>query len=192
MESRRFHVADAARLDAPERFESLPPAEVVLALAIAANDVIADIGAGTGYFTIPLAQATENGMVYAVDAQQGMLELLKKRSGTVQNIEIVHAQAEATGLQSGSCTLAFLANIWHEVDDRSKVLAEAVRILKENGRIAILDWRPDVERLSGPPLDHRLSTKDTAMELAAMGFVQIASRNIGKYSWLVKGTIFRG
>ena len=74
----------------------------------------------------------------------------------MSNVDLIQAEAESTALPDGSCDLVFLANVWHEFADRSAVLNESRRILKHRGRIAILDWRPDVERENGPPLDHRL------------------------------------
>jgi ubiquinone/menaquinone biosynthesis C-methylase UbiE len=190
METKRFDVANALRLDAPERYQWLPPAEVVEALHIEPGEIIADIGAGTGYFTCLMAKAASAGVVYAVDAQQGMLDILaSKLNGSISNVHPVHAEAETTGLPSTACSLVFLANVWHEFDDRSVALDEVLRILKRPGKIAILDWRPDVERVGGPPLNHRLSPRETERELAAHGFESIASRNIGRYSWLVQATI---
>ena len=188
MKERRFRASQAHRLDAPERLTWLPPAEIVAAAGAQPGDVIADIGAGTGYFAVPLAQAAgPQGLVYAVDAQQEMLDLLKFKlpSSGGGNIHLVQAEAEATGLTETSCTLAFLANVWHEFDNRAHVLAEMRRILRPHGRIAILDWRPDVEREAGPPLDHRLSIDLTQRELVAAGFSALSHANVGKFHWLV-------
>lgn len=188
MKERRFHASQAHRLDAPDRLAWLPPAEVVAAAGAHPGDVIADIGAGTGYFALPLAQvAGPQGLVYAVDAQQQMLDLLKFKlpASAGGNIHLVQAEADATGLANASCTLAFLANVWHEFDDRALVLAEVRRILRPHGRIAIVDWRPDVERESGPPLEHRLPVDLTERELAAASFASISSAHVGKFHWLV-------
>lgn len=190
MTDKRFNASLAHRLDAPERLTWLPPAEVVAALAVRAGDTIADIGAGTGYFSLPLAEAAgPQGKVYAVDAQVEMLAHLRQKldDGAVRNIELMRAEAEATKLPDGCCNLVFLANVWHEFADRAAVLREARRILKAGGRIAILDWRPDVEREAGPPLEHRLSAADAANELHSAGFGQTTQANAGKYSWLVQG-----
>ena len=189
MENKLFDISNAARLDAPERLESLPPVEVIDALKIAADDVIADIGAGTGYFALPMAQAAAKGRVNAVDAQTGMLEMLRSKAMGFANISLVQGEAEATTLESNSCDLVFLANVWHELDQRKRVLQEALRILKGRGRIAILDWRPDVERLSGPPLEHRIGSELAAAELHLAGFERIATQLIGRYSWLVQAIV---
>ena len=190
MTSRRFDASQAHRLDAPERLVWLPPAEVAAALAVHPGDTIADIGAGTGYFALPLAAATgPHGKVYAVDTQSEMLAHLRQKlnDSGIENIELVRAEADATALPDASCSLVLLANVWHEFADRAAVLRESKRILKARGRIAILDWRPDVERDPGPPLDHRISASDAARDLRSAGFEQTAYMNAGKYSWLVQG-----
>ncbi len=190
MTDKRFNASQAHRLDAPERLLWLPPAEVVHALGIAPGESIADIGAGTGYFSLPMAsQIGPRGIVYGVDAQDEMLVLLRKRvseQGSA-NIRLVRAEADHTGLPDASCDLVFMANVWHEFPDRPATLRESLRILKRPGRVAILDWRPDVEREAGPPLEHRIGASLAADALRAAGFAQITERHIGKFSWLVQG-----
>ncbi len=190
MTDKRFDASQAHRLDAPERLTWLPPGEVVQALGIQPGDVIADIGAGTGYFALPMAIAAgPQGKVFAVDAQAEMLGHLQEKISKheAEGIELVHAEAHATGLPAASCNVVFLANVWHEFADRAAVLAEAKRILKPAGHIAILDWRPDVEREAGPPLDHRIRAADAVQELQGAAFAKAGQCNIGKYSWLVQG-----
>ena len=105
----------------------------------------------------------------------------------ISNIQAVHAEADSTGLPAASCDLVFMANVWHEFADRSAVLQEAKRILKARGRIAVLDWLPDVEPQPGPPLHHRLSASDATDFMQSAGFVEVKQSNVGKYSWLVQG-----
>jgi ubiquinone/menaquinone biosynthesis C-methylase UbiE len=190
MHDKRFPASQAHRLDDPARKVWLPPAEVLAALSLRPDDTIADLGAGTGYFSLLLAKAVgANGKVYAVDAQDEMLALLRQKlqDNSVSNVELIHAEAESTTLPDTCCSLVFLANVWHEFADRSVVLEESLRILNHRGRIAILDWRPDVEREAGPPLDHRLAASDAADRLLSSGFHQVANVNVGRYSWLVQG-----
>ena len=190
MTDKRFDPSLAFRLDAPERLIWLPPAEIVGALSVQPGETIADVGAGTGYFSLPLAEAVgPRGKLYAVDAQAEMLSHLRQKllDQSVSNVELICAEAESNTLPDESCSLVFLANVWHEFEDRSAVLRESSRILKHRGRIAILDWRPDVEREAGPPLDHRLDSSDAADLLRSAGFHEIATANVGRYSWLVQG-----
>jgi ubiquinone/menaquinone biosynthesis C-methylase UbiE len=190
MHDRQFPASEAYRLDNPERLLCLPPAEVIGALAVRPGETVADVGAGTGYFSLPLAQAVgAQGKIYAVDAQPEMLALLRQKfneSGPF-NIETLAAEAERTGLPVASCDRVFLANVWHEFADCAAVLRESARILKPGGRIAILDWRPDVERIGGPPLDHRLDSSNAAQGMSSAGFQRATSMNVGRYSWLVMG-----
>ncbi len=190
MNERRFNASLAHRLDDPARKASLPSAQVLEALALRSGESIADVGAGTGYFSLPLAQAVgPHGKVYAVDAQEEMLDLLRKKldESAPANVEPVHAEADDTRLPASSCDHFFIANVWHEFDDRAAVLREAARVLRPGGRIAILDWRPDVEPVAGPPLAHRIACSHAADELRAAGFQKVATANVGLYSWLVQG-----
>jgi ubiquinone/menaquinone biosynthesis C-methylase UbiE len=190
MHDKRFPASEAHRLDDPARMVWLPPAEVLGALSLRPGDTIADLGAGTGYFSLPLAKAVgTEGKVYAVDAQAEMLAHLRQKlqQGSVSNVELIHAEAESTALPDACCSLVFLANVWHEFADCSAVLDESRRILKHRGRIAIIDWRPDVARENEPPLDHRLDASNAVNELLAAGFHQVANVNVGHYSWLVQG-----
>lgn len=190
MTDKRLDASQAYRLDVPERLVWLPPDEVVGTLSVQVGDTIADIGAGTGYFSIPLAMAAGAcGRVYAVDAQAEMLGLLRRklRNRAGLNIDLVHAEADRTGLPDACCNLVFLANVWHEFADRDAVLREALRILKAGGRFVIVDWRPDVEREAGPPLDHRIPAVNALEELRLAGFVQTNYANVGRYSWLTQG-----
>jgi len=194
MNDRLMNASLAGRLDSPERLLWIPPAVVIGALAVQPGNAIADIGAGTGYFSLPLAQAAGSlGRVFAVDCQAEMLGHLqfKLDTGSISNIRVINADANSTGLPNASCDLVFMANVWHEFADRPAVLREARRILNTKGRIAVLDWRPDVEAVHGPPLHHRISASDALDELQSAGFAEVKQSNVGIYSWLVQGLMQR-
>jgi ubiquinone/menaquinone biosynthesis C-methylase UbiE len=194
MNERRFNAAHARRLDDPARRAWLPPAEVLAAMPLHSGDTIADVGAGTGYFSLPLAQAVgPQGKVYAVDAQEEMLSLLRNKldESALANVELIHAEANNTGLPASSCDHFFIANVWHEFDDHAAVLRESARVLKVGGRIAILDWRTDAEPVAGPPLEHRLDSSHAMDALRSSGFQKVATANVGLYSWLVQGEMQR-
>jgi SAM-dependent methyltransferase len=170
---RTFRPSNVARLEDPERLKWLPPAEIVARFGLRSGEAAADIGAGTGYFAVPMAARLAPGKLYAVDFQPEMLELLRARlaaSGAPANIELVRGEASASTLPDGSVDFALLANVWHELDHRERVLCEARRILRPRGRLAILDWRRDVSVPPGPPLDHRVPVQDTIGLLEANGW----------------------
>src|ERR1035437_7339604 len=154
MLDRLFNAALAKRLDDIGRLIWLPPDDVIVALGVQPREVVADIGAGTGYLTLPLAHAIgSKGKVWAVDAQTEMLSLLLEKLDLagLSNVQLVHAEGDRKEIPDATCTLVLLANVWHEFEDRNAVLREAQRILSPGGRVAILDWRTDVEPVHGPP-----------------------------------------
>lgn len=183
---RTFRVSDVARLEDPERLQWLPPDEVLAQLALRREMTVADIGAGTGYFTIPFAKRTA--MVFAVDLQREMLELLRPKIPAGARVELIEAESRATTLPDRSCDLAFLSTVWHELDDRAEVLDEMRRILKPGGTVAILDWRPDVERPPGPRIEYRIDMDAVAAELGAHGFDVTGRETVGRFTYLVQAT----
>jgi len=186
------HVFDASqvhRLESKERLQWLPPGEVLGWLELRPGMMIADIGTGTGYFAIPIARAiAPGGRVFAVDLQPELLEVLRKKlaePSAPANIVLLAGTAGSTGLAAGSCDLALLANVWHELDDYDAALAELTRILKPGGRLAVLDWRPDVERPPGPPLEHRLPAREVQQFFEEHGKRVDAVPNVVQYSYLI-------
>ena len=185
---RVFDVANAHRLDSPERLLWLPPEEVLRLLPLRQGMTVADIGAGTGFFALPLARGIGNGKLFGVDLQPGMLELLRAKladPGAPTNIVVMEGRADATSLPAQSCDLGFLANLWHELPDHAAVLGEMRRILKPDAALAILDWRPDVDRPPGPPLEHRIATAEVRRVLEAQGWSCRPPLLVARYSYLV-------
>jgi ubiquinone/menaquinone biosynthesis C-methylase UbiE len=186
---RRFDPKDVAKLEDPGRRQWLPVNEVLKRLEVSGGQRIADLGAGTGYFTLPLAAAVgPRGRVTAVDAQGEVLEHLRAKlaaDGAPRNVELVKAEAHATGLPERSCDLIFAANVWHELDNEAAVFAEVDRVLASRGRLAILDWRPGVERPPGPPPDHRIAAEEIVRRLEVHQFSVDGSFLIGPYAYLV-------
>ena len=185
---RTFDPTHAERLDDPARRDWLPPGRVVAELRLQSGMNVGDIGAGTGYFALPIARAIRPGFCYAVDFEPRMLELLRDRSVGESNLALIHGEAAATTLPDSCCDVALLANIWHELDDHVCVLTECRRILSPRGRVAILDWRPDVVQPPGPPLDHRISASTVERSLATNGWNVDRSVAVGTYSYLVIAT----
>lgn len=150
---------------------------------------VADIGAGTGYFAIPLAHRVgSTGTVRAVDFQPDMLARFREKlshPGVPQNIVPLHGDAARTQLPDGSSDLAFMANIWHELDDHGAVLAEVRRILRPGGALAILDWRKDLAPPPGPPTDHRIAVADVCRTLTDHGWTLQRTATVGRYAYLL-------
>jgi ubiquinone/menaquinone biosynthesis C-methylase UbiE len=189
MHHRRFKHTEAHKLEDPDRLNWLPPSEVVAMLGLKAGMQVADIGAGTGFFAIPIAsRILPGGRVSAVDVEPEMLEKLRAKlaqSGAPDNIDLMEGESASTGLPDHTYDTVLLANVWHEIDDRPAALGEAGRILRPGGKIAILDWRPDVDRPPGPQIEHRISPEETVAELEREGWKHDTPQNVGPYSYLV-------
>src|SRR5438876_7650390 len=114
---RRFRHEHAHKLDDPERLKWLPPDAVVRQIA-RPGARIADVGAGTGYFAVPLARAVlPGGQVFAVDMQPEMLQLLRARVPADLPIALVEGEATRTTLEDATADVFLLANVWHELDN---------------------------------------------------------------------------
>ncbi len=176
-------------MEDPQRLGWMPPGEAIAALDLKPGISIADIGAGTGFFALPFAHAAgPAGMVWAVDVQLPMLKIIEEKlqqESAPRNIRLREGEAAKTGLPGGSCDLAFLGNIWHELDQPHTVLAEMRRILRPGGRIAILDWRIDAPHPPGPPPDHRVASTETEAALQRDNWRDLTFRNFGQYSYLL-------
>lgn len=132
-----------------------------------------------------------NGKIYAVDVEPQLLAMLKQKlapSGMPQNLELIEGEADSTHLRDECADRVLLANIWHEIEDHAATLHEAKRILRKEGQIAILDWRPDVDPPPGPPLEHRIASAMVQASLRNSGWKIVVATPVGRYSYLVIAT----
>ncbi len=185
--SRVFDASRADRLDDADRRAWLRPDVVAETLGIAPGARVADVGAGTGFFATAFAErVSPGGRVYAVDLQDEMLERLRRKlDARPLPVEPVLGRAEDTHLASDSVDLVFFGSVWHELDDAAMVLAEARRIMKVGGRLAILDWRADVAPPPGPPAWHRQPLAEVAKTLQRERWQVRTARPLGPYTYLV-------
>lgn len=189
MHDRVFKHTEAHKLEDPERLRWLPPADVISRLGLLPGMKVADIGAGTGYFTFPIARAVgELGQVYGVDLQPEMLELLRQKlsdQDAYGNIRLLQGEASRLPLPERAVDVSFYANIWHELPDHDAAFAEALRVSVLGGRIAILDWRDDCTPPPGPPQEHRIPEAAVVAFLNTKGCQKVASQPVGRYGYLV-------
>ncbi len=192
MHERRFHPSQIHKLEDPERTNWLPAQEIVDSLGLQPGWTVADIGAGSGYFTVPIAKMIgAAGRVFAVDVSPEMLDYLRAKlsAASVANVECIESDAVSTGLASGCCDCVFLANVWHEFDDPKAIAAEMRRIVKPGGRVGVLDWRPDADPVHGPPLEHRIQAEDARRLFTEAGFLMDAHVQLFPFSWFLRGAL---
>ncbi len=156
--------------DDPARDAWQKPHEVILALALKPDAVVADIGAGTGYFSVRLANMLPQGTVYAEDVEPDMVKHLGARAQTdkLPNLKAVAGAFDDPKLPS-KVDLALLVDVYHHIDQREVFFKRLRAALKDGGRVAIIDYT--AESPDGPPKAMRIPAKTVKAEMAQAGFV---------------------
>lgn len=157
------------RFDDPARDEWQMPSRVVDALRLAPGDVVADIGAGTGYFTVRLARSPARPQVYAVDIEPAMVAHLRHRAMLegLTNVTAVQAAADRSNLPE-SVDVALIVNTYHHIPNRAAYFTALRALMKPGARLAIVDFRKDAP--GGPPEEFRFTSQQIRDELAGAGF----------------------
>jgi arsenite methyltransferase len=162
-------------LDSSERDRYQKPAEVITALGLKPGMAVADLGAGSGYFTRRFVEAvTDTGIVYAVDVEPEMLAYAKEsviHMHIAYTAEFILARPDNPKLPFESVDLLFICNTLHHLENRSKYFSDLRSSLKQGARIAIIDFYPD-ERSGdlGFPKRHLVSRDAVIQELTAAGY----------------------
>ena len=152
-------------LESPDRDAWQKPQEVIAALALRKDEIVADLGAGSGYFTRRLAH--DAAKVYAVDLDAQLLE--KAKTSSPANVETVVATPDDPRLGAASVDTVFICDVLHHIEARPAYYAKLERALKPGGRIVIVDFYK--RRLPiGPPPAMKLSPAQVKQEFAAAGF----------------------
>jgi arsenite methyltransferase len=160
------HVLNHSSRDAWQK-----PHEVVMALELRAGDTVADIGAGTGYFTLRFARHA--GKVYAVDIDEKLLGMLREKAP--ENVDVVLAAPDDPKLPPASADVIFFCNVLHHIDHRPAYLRKLKSALKPGGRIVNIDFYKKPLPV-GPPPGHKLSEDEVKADFAAAGFRLTASK----------------
>jgi ubiquinone/menaquinone biosynthesis C-methylase UbiE len=142
--------------------EFLNPAEVLKQLKLKEDMTAADFGCGSGGWVLPLARKLEEGKVYAIDILEEPLSALKSRVNLekIFNIETIQSDVErenGSKLTASTCDLVLMTNLLFECEDKKKVLEEGKRILKERGKILVIDWKIDAPK---GPVEGRISASE--------------------------------
>jgi len=159
--------------DDPARDAWQKPHEVIQALALAPGAVVADLGAGTGYFSARLARMLAKGRVYAVDIEPDMVKYLgerAKREG-LRNLTPVKGTPQDARLPR-KVDLILLVDVYHHIEDRERYFRRLAASLKPGGRVAIIDFR--LEAKNGPPAAARIAPEKVKQEMEGAGFMLAA------------------
>jgi SAM-dependent methyltransferase len=167
--------AGAAWLDRPEREREEAPTKAIAALGIRPGETVADIGAGSGYYTVRLADGVgPSGRVFATDIQPEMLALIKKRldgrgAASAGPVELVLGTQTEAALPNGAVDLALMVDVYHELAQPQIFLRSLKRALKDHGRLVLIEFRKESAWV---PIreEHKMSVREARMELEAEGF----------------------
>lgn len=165
-------------LERAGREEAEKPRVVIDALGLRPDDVVADIGAGSGYFSFRIAPLVPQGRVYAVEIGPEMLEFLeqKKKELGLNNVIVQPGQIDDAGLARGSIDIAFLVDAYHEFSHPREMLASIVRALKPGGRVMLVEYRGEDPGLPIKPL-HKMTVEQLKKEMAAAGLKWLNTNN---------------
>jgi len=175
-----------ARLDDPSRARWQRPGRVVAALKLRKGGRAAEIGAGTGQFTIRMAKAVgEDGRVYAIDVDPRMLTILAERAAKAKAWGILGLLSpKGDALPPEPVDVILMANVLHHVQGRPRYLRALAKRLAPGGRIAIVDFH-DRDTPVGPPVDHRLGREDALADLRAAGLRRIREETFLPYQYFL-------
>jgi SAM-dependent methyltransferase len=182
----RFSDAEkwARIFDDPEREAWQKPDEVIRTLRLPAEATVADIGAGTGYFAVRLARAVPKGRVFAVDAEPDMVRYLGERAKREGLANLVPVQAGPDDPKlPAPVDVVLLVNTYHHVPARVEYFRRLSASLKQGGRVAIIDYRPEAPM--GPPPATRVPSTVVTEELLRAGYVLVASHSMLPYQYFL-------
>ena len=146
------------------------------------GDVVADIGAGTGYYTFRISKRVPKGKVLAVDVQPEMLEMLdtKKKELGIDNVEPILGEEKSPKLDPNSVDLVLFVDVYHELAYPYEMMKDIVSSLKENGKVVLLEYRAEDPNVPIKKL-HKMSAKQVIKEMEAVGLQFV--ENKGQLPW---------
>lgn len=161
---------EALWLERPSREITEQPQQVIDALNLKPTDIVADIGAGTGYFSFRIASLVPQGKVLAVDIQPEMIDILKflKTENKISNVEPVLANIDNPNLPSESIDLALMVDAYHEFEYPREVMEGIVLALKPGGRVVLVEYRGENPLIPIKSI-HKMKQSQVRKEMKAVG-----------------------
>lgn len=172
--------------------EFLNVEKIVSELNVAPNEIIADFGAGHGFFAIAFAKIVgPSGQIFAIDVLPTALEAIRSQAKIegLFNIKVIRGNLEKLGgssLPKESCDLVMIANVLFQAPDKSTLLDEAKRVLKESGRLAVVEWKPYIA--VGPLKESRLPEAELKQLVLSRGFSELKTIDAGSHHY---GFVFK-
>jgi len=161
---------EALWLERPSREVTEQPQQVIDALDLKPTDVVADIGAGTGYFSFRISPKVPQGKVLAVDIQPEMIDIMNflKKENNITNVEPILGNVTNSNLPDESVDLALMVDAYHEFEYPREVMEGVVRSLKAGGRVVLVEYRRENPLVPIKAL-HKMTQNQARKEMKAVG-----------------------
>lgn len=145
------------KFENPARLAELDSKNMLIRAGFEENMILCDIGAGTGVFSFSAAEISTN-EVYALEKSDNMIEILnmKQNQLNIGNLNIKKVDSDVLPLMDKICDMAVMVTVLHELENKDFMISEIKRILKENGKLLIIEFHKRKTPM-GPPVDHRIS-----------------------------------
>ena len=182
----KFDPQNKDRLLSPERRERLDPDRLLSLLPLRPYQIVADIGCGPGYFSLPLAKYLYDGKLYAVDVQEEMLAAARERLGKfrLSNVEFIKSEENSIDVPAASLDGALLAFVLHEAEDRKAFLSMVAGLLQRASWMSVLEWYKQ-ETENGPPAEHRVSPEEVKELTEAVGLRFTSERSLNGQQYML-------
>jgi ubiquinone/menaquinone biosynthesis C-methylase UbiE len=169
----------AAWLERKSRVDEEAPDLAVQAMQLAPDAVVADIGAGTGYFTFRLAKRVPQGRVYAVDTQSEMLDIIRERMKrrSVNNVTPLRGKSDNPMLPAATVDAVLLVDAYHEFAFPYEMMLGIVRALRPGGKVFLIEYRGEDPNIPIKPL-HKMTQQQAITEMQAVGLTWVETRDI--------------
>lgn len=169
----------AAWLERPQRVQEERSDLLMQSLALDPTDVVADLGAGTGYFSFPIARQVPNGTVLAVDIQPEMLAIIQQRVSKygIPNVVPVLASECDPALGENSVDVVLLVDAYHEFSCPREVMGAVATALKPGGRVLLVEYRGEDPDVGIKPL-HTMTLDQAEKEMAAVGLTLVSVSDV--------------
>lgn len=169
------HVMDAsgaAWLERSDRQKEEHTEQAIDSLPLTPNSVVADVGAGTGFYSFRIAPKIPSGKIYAVEIQDAMINSLqaKKQQLQLNNVIITKGSTTSPNLPANSIDLAIMVDVYHELEYPHEMLQALYKALKPSGKLLLLEYRAEDPSIPIKAL-HKLSVEQANKEMLANGFV---------------------
>ncbi|MGB6037778.1 MAG: class I SAM-dependent methyltransferase [Cryomorphaceae bacterium] len=175
-----FHGMDW--LERPEREEEENVSKLLKNLDLQPTDVVADIGAGSGYHVFRMAPKLREGKVYAVDIQQEMLDVMQSKidEDEVENVELIKGEEKTTNLPPNSVDKILMVDVYHEFSFPREMIESMKQALKPDGAIYLIEYRREDDWVPIKTV-HKMTEEQAVKEFEALGFY--LDKNIGNLPW---------